>query len=74
MIYKKISQEPDLSRPSSSTLNTSRRNPGRREKNQLNFYFYASLWCLKRFYEGPEGLRAFMKPFVTPQRSVKIKI
>ena len=27
-------------------------NPGRREKNNLNFYFRTSLWCLKRFYEG----------------------
>ena len=23
--------------------------PGRREKNNLNFYFRTSLWCLKRF-------------------------
>ena len=31
-------------------------NPGRREKIKLNFYFYTSLWCLKRFYEGLKGL------------------
>ena len=23
------------------------------EKIKLNFYFHTSLWCLKRFYEGP---------------------
>ena len=31
-------------------------NPGRREKIKLNFYFYTSLWCLKRFCEGLKGL------------------
>ena len=36
----------------------------------LNFYFRFSLWCLKRFYEG---LKAFIKPFESPQKSVKIK-
>ena len=25
-------------------------------KINLNFYFYTSLWCLKRFYEGLKGL------------------
>ena len=38
-------------------------------KIELNFYFYTSLSCLKRFYEG-----AFTKPFKAPQRSVKLKI
>ena len=33
-------------------------------KIKLKFYFHASLWCLKRFYEGLKGT----------QRSVKIKI
>ena len=33
-------------------INPSRPNPGRREKVKLNFDFYTSLWCLKRFYEG----------------------
>ena len=33
-------------------LNPSRRDPGRREKIKLNFYFYTSLWCLKKFYKG----------------------
>ena len=32
-------------------FNLFRPNPGRREKIKLNFYFYISLWCLKRFYE-----------------------
>ena len=45
-------------------------NPGRRKKIKLNFYFHFSLWCLKKFYEG---LKAFLKPFEAPQRSVKIK-
>ena len=26
--------------------------PGQSEKIKLNFYFHASLWYLKRFYEG----------------------
>ena len=26
------------------------------EKIMLNFYFCTTLWCLKRFYEGLEGL------------------
>ena len=46
------------------SINPSRLNPGRREKINLNFYFHTSLWCLKRFYEGPEA----------PQGSVKIRI
>ena len=33
-------------------INLSRRNPGRREKTKLNFYYHTSFWCLKRFYEG----------------------
>ena len=40
-------------------------------KINLNFYFYSSLWCLKKFSEGLKGLH---KPFETPQRSTKIKI
>ena len=43
----------------------------RREKNELNFYFYTSLCCLKGFMKA---LKAFIKPFEAPQRSVKIKI
>ena len=48
-------------------INTSHPNPGQREKIKLNFYFHTSLWCLKAF-------KAFIKPFKTPQRSVKINI
>ena len=33
------------------TINPSRAGPGRREKYSLNFCFYTSLFCLKRFYE-----------------------
>ena len=33
-------------------FNTSRPDPGRKKKYNLNFYFHTSLWCLKRFYEG----------------------
>ena len=40
-------------------------------KIELNFYFHTSLWCLKRF---TKALKAFIKPFEIPQRSVKIKI
>ena len=49
-------------------LNTSRPDPGRREKNNLNFHFHTCLWCLKR------PIKAFIKPFEAPQWSVKIKI
>ena len=37
-------------------LNPSRPSHGRREKNNLNFYFHTFLWCLKRFCEGLKGL------------------
>ena len=36
-------------------------------KIKLSFYFHTSLWCLK-------GLKAFIKPFEAPQRSVKVKV
>ena len=52
-------------------INPSPPDPGQREKINVNFYFRASLWCLKRFYEG---LKAFINPFDEPQRSVKTKI
>ena len=38
-------------------VNSSRPNPGRREKIKLNFCFHVSLWCLKKFYEA---LKAFI--------------
>ena len=37
-------------------INPFRPNPGRREKINLIFYFYTSLWYLKSFYEGVKGL------------------
>ena len=52
-------------------FNPSRSDRGRKETINLNFYFHTSLRCLRKFYEG---LKAFMKPFVAPQRSLKIKI
>ena len=33
-------------------LNPSRRDPGRRELVNPNFYFHIAVWCLKRFYQG----------------------
>ena len=39
-----------------SKFNPSRPNHRRREKINLDFYFHASLWPLKRFYEGLKGL------------------
>ena len=47
-------------------VNSSHPNPRWREIINLNFYFHTSLWCLKG--------KAFIKPFETSQRSVKIKI
>ena len=47
-------------------FNPSRPNTGRREKNNLNFYFHSFLWCRKRFYEC-------LKPFEALQRIVKNK-
>ena len=52
-------------------INPSRTDPGRREKINITFYFHTSLRCLKRFNKA---LKAFIKPFEAPQRSVKIKI
>ena len=52
-------------------LNPSHPNPGRREKINLNFYFHTSLWCTKGFINP---LKAFIKSFEAPQRSVKIEI
>ena len=35
-----------------SNVNRLHPNSGQKEKNNLNFYFHSSLWCLKMFYEG----------------------
>ena len=39
-------------RSQANSLNIFRPDIERREKVNLNFYFDASLWCLKRFYDG----------------------
>ena len=44
---------------------------GRREKNNLDFYFQTFYGASKGFMKT---LKAFTKPFETPQRRVKIKI
>ena len=51
-------------------LNPSCPDPGRWEKINLNFYFH-TLWCLERFYEGFQGLH---KTFEVRQGRVRIKI
>ena len=53
-----------------SLLNPSRPNPGRREKNYLDFHFHTSLWSSRGLMKA---LKAFIKPIAAPQRSVKIK-
>ena len=45
-----------------------RPDTGRREEINLILYFYKSLWCPKKFYEG---LKAFIKSFGASERSVK---
>ena len=58
----------------STLLNSSRTDPGRRERINLNFYkflFSTPLWYPKSFYEV---LKDLMKPFEMPQRNKKIKI
>ena len=49
-------------------VNPSRLDPGRREKNNLNFYFSHLFMVPQKVF------KAFMKPFEAPQRNVKIKI
>ena len=39
-----------------SYLNPSRPNPRQRERINLNFYIYTTLWCLQRFYEDIKRL------------------
>ena len=58
----------------STLLNSSRTDPGRRERVNLNFYkflFSTSLWYPKSFYEV---LKDLIKPFEMPRRNKKIKI
>ena len=37
-------------------INPSHPDPGLREKVELNFSFHTSMWCHKRFHEGPKDL------------------
>ena len=58
----------------STLLNSSRTDPGRRERINLNFYkflFSTPLWYPKSFYEV---LKDLIKPFEMPRRNKKIKI
>ena len=50
---------------------TSRPNPRRKEKINLNFYFALLCYAWKGFMKV---FKAFIKPSEAPQRSVKIKI
>ena len=52
-------------------INPSRPDPGRREKINLIFLFTLLSGASKGFMKT---LKALIKPFGTPQRSVKIKI
>ena len=56
-------------------LNLSRPIPGRREKANLNFYLYTFLCASKDFMKASKAfIKAFIKAFEAPQRSLKIKI
>ena len=44
--------------------------PDEEKKNQVNFYFHTSLWCLKWFYEG---LKGFHKTFWGTKMKKEIK-
>ena len=52
-------------------INPSRLNAGRREEINLNFIFTLPCRASKGFMKA---LKAFIKPFEAPQRSVKMKI
>ena len=53
-----------------SVINPSLLDRGQRQKTNVNFYFH-TLRGGRRFYEG---FKSFIKPFDSPQRSVRIKI
>ena len=55
----------------SKNFNPYRPDPGRGEKINLNFIFTLLCGASKGFMKT---LKAFIKPFEAPQRSVKIKI
>ena len=54
-----------------SSINSSRPDPGRRDKINLNLFFTLLCGASKSFMKA---LKAFIKPCEAPQRSVKIKI
>ena len=56
----------------SCVLNPSRPNPGRREKISLKLFIFILLCVASKDFM--KAFKAFIKPFETPQRSVKIKI
>ena len=54
--YRKVmSTLTNLQIKAASWFNPARPDPGKREKINLNFYFH-TLWCFKRFYDGLKGL------------------
>ena len=57
IIFKELSVAKNCLKPESAPLTQ-------------NFYFHASLRCLKRFLKA---FQAFIKPFEAPQRNTKIK-
>ena len=50
-LYKQMSQL-NLFEPRNNLLTLPTPILDKEKKINLNFYFHASLWCLKRFYEG----------------------
>ena len=50
-LYKQMSQL-NLFEPRNNLLTLPAPILDKEKKINLNFYFHASLWCLKRFYEG----------------------
>ena len=66
-LHSQVSLSKALS--SNSASNPPHPNPGRREKIKLQIYFHTSLSCLKGFMKA---LKAFIKPFEAPQRSVRV--
>ena len=43
-------------------VNPAHLDPRQREKINLNFCFYTSLWCQKRFYEDIYKKKVFVRP------------
>ena len=53
-----------------NTLNPSCRNPGRRDKINLNFYFLSSCSDSKGFLKAIKAIKTFINPFEALQKSV----